>query len=141
MDGAPASGPLRPRPAVNEDNAYFWEGVAQDELRIQRCRACGQLRHPASPGCAACASLEWDFIVSAGHGELYSFVVVHHPLVPPFDSAYVVGLVALDEGPRCVSQVIGISPSEVRIGLRLRVEFVQVDPGLRLPLFRPTSNG
>ncbi len=41
----------RPRPAITHDNAFFWEGVAAGELRIQRCQPCGRLRHPPGPMC------------------------------------------------------------------------------------------
>jgi uncharacterized protein len=41
--------PDLPPPPI--DSAFFWEGVEQDELRIQRCSSCGKLRHPPRPMC------------------------------------------------------------------------------------------
>jgi TolB-like protein len=41
------------------------------------------------------------------------------------------------EGTRLVTNLIEIDAAEVRIGLPVEVEFVAVDPGLTLPMFRP----
>jgi uncharacterized OB-fold protein/acyl dehydratase len=127
----------RPRPARSHDNAFFWEGVATGELRIQRCARCQVLRHPPGPMCPRCHSLDWDFVVSAGRGHVYSFVVAHHPPVPPFRYPNAIALIELDEGTRLVSNLVGIDPADVAIGLRVRVEFTRVDDELVLPLFRP----
>ena len=41
------------RPVVSPDTAFFWDGTAAGELRIQRCGGCGALRHPPGPMCPA----------------------------------------------------------------------------------------
>jgi uncharacterized OB-fold protein/acyl dehydratase len=130
---------LRPRPAVNRDNAFFWEGIDRGELLIQRCASCGRLRHPPGPMCPSCRSLEWDTVASTGRGVVYSFVVPHHPHVPSFEYPYVVGLVELEEGTRLVSNVIGVDPADVHVGMPVAVEFVAVDDELTLHQFRPTG--
>jgi uncharacterized OB-fold protein len=127
----------RPRPAQSHDNAFFWEGIAAGELRIQRCTGCHALRHPPGPMCPHCQSLDWDTIVSAGRGHVFSFVVAHHPPVPPFSYPNPIALVELDEGTRLVSNLVGVAPGDVAIGMRVRVEFTRVDDELVLPLFRP----
>ena len=129
--------PPRPRPAVNQDNAFFWEGVERGELLIQRCSSCGRLRHPPRPMCPHCQSLEWDTVAASGRGTVYSFVVPHHPQVPAFEYPYVVALVELEEGTRLVSNVIDVDPAEVSVGMPVEVSFVAVDDELTLPLFRP----
>jgi 3-oxo-4,17-pregnadiene-20-carboxyl-CoA hydratase alpha subunit len=135
---APAAKPARrPRPAQSHDNAFFWEGVAAGELRIQRCTACQALRHPPGPMCPRCQSLDWDTLTSSGRGHVYSYVVAHHPPVPPFAYPNAIALVELDEGTRLVSNLVGIDPADVEIGMRVRVEFTRVDVDLVLPLFRP----
>ena len=94
MSGA-AGGARHPRPGVTQDTAFFWEGLQQGELRIQRCTACRMLRHPPGPMCPGCHSLDWDFVRSAGRGEIHSFVVAEHPPIPPFEYPNVIVLVAL----------------------------------------------
>ena len=128
--------PPRPRPAINRDNAFFWEGVAAGELRIQRCTKCSMLRHPPGPACPECGSLEWDTVTSTGRGTIYSYVIPHYPQVPSFEYPYVVVLVELEEGVRFVSNVIDVAPEVVEIGMPVEAVFTKVDDELTLPLFR-----
>jgi uncharacterized OB-fold protein len=75
-------GARRERPLVNDDNAYFWDGIAHRKVLIQRCTGCGELRHPSSPSCPRCRSLSWDTVQASGRGVIYSFTVIHQPAVP-----------------------------------------------------------
>jgi uncharacterized protein len=124
------------RPAVSPDTAFFWDGTAAGELRIQRCGGCGTLRHPPGPMCPACGAARPGYVVAAGTGEVYSYVVQHHPPVPGKQMPLVVALVALPEGVRMVGELLGVSPDRARIGLPVRVEFVRIDDTLTLPAWR-----
>jgi uncharacterized OB-fold protein/acyl dehydratase len=135
-DAAP-SRPRRLRAPRGHDNSWWWDGIDRGELLIQRCGACGVLRHPPRPMCGSCQSLEWDTLVSKGSGTLYSYVVLHHPQIPGYDFPLVVGLVDLDEGTRIVSNVLGCAPEDVRIGMRLEASIEAVDEEMKLPMFRP----
>jgi uncharacterized protein len=124
------------RPVVSRDTAFFWDGTAAGDLRIQRCGDCGALRHPPGPMCPACGAGRPGYLVAAGTGEVYSYVVQHHPPVPGKQLPIVVALVQLTEGVRMVGELLGVSPDRVRIGLPVRVEFVRVDDTLTLPAWR-----
>ena len=134
---AGAARPPRPRPAITEDNAFFFEGLAAGRLLIQRCGSCGVLRHPPRPACATCHSFEWDTVASSGRGTVFSYVVVHHPRVPAFDYPLPIAVVELDEGTRLVADLVGVDPADVRIGMPVVVEIVAVDDELTLAMFRP----
>ncbi|MBL1107864.1 bifunctional MaoC family dehydratase/OB-fold nucleic acid binding domain-containing protein [Streptomyces sp. 5-8] len=132
----------RPRPVVNRDNAGFWQGVAEHRLLIQRCTACGTLRHPWLPGCNACGGPDWDTVEASGEGTVHSYVVMHHPPFPAFTAPeegaagpYAVGLIELAEGVRMVSNVVGVPYDKVRIGLPVRLVFRRYDEDLTLPVF------
>ena len=129
--------PLRPRPALTQDNAFWFEGARQHRLLIQRCKECGTLRHPPRPMCSQCRSYEWDVLDASGRGTVHSFVVNHYPQVPAFDYPLAVGLIELQEGTRLVANVIGVEPSDIQIGMPVEVEWVDHDPDLSLPAFRP----
>ena len=130
--------PLRPRPALTQDNAFWFEGARQHRLLIQRCKQCGTLRHPPRPMCSECRSYEWDVVDASGRGTVYSFVVNHYPQVPAFDYPLAVGLIELEEGTRLVADVIGVEPSEIQVGMPVEVEWVDHDPDLSLPAFKPS---
>jgi len=128
------------RPAVSPDTEFFWAGAAAGELRVQRCGGCGALRHPPGPMCPSCGAMSPrppGYVVAAGTGEVYSYVVHHHPPVPGKKLPIVVALVQLPEGVRMTGELLGVAPGKVRIGLPVRAEFVKVDDDLTLPAWRP----
>ena len=135
---APARAPVGDvlRPAISRDTEFFWAGTARHELRVQRCGECGVLRHPPGPMCLACGGAKPDYIVAAGTGEIYSYVVHHHPPVPGRQVPFVVALVQLPEGVRMVGELLGAGPGQVRIGMPVRIEFAGVDEELTLPAWR-----
>lgn len=124
-------------PSVSLDTQFFWDGVREHRLLIQRCGGCGALRHPPRPMCPECQSLAWDSVEASGRGTLYSFCIPRHPLLPWQEEEYVVALVELDEGTRLVSNLVGVDPAEARIGMPVRVVFEEFDDGLVLPMFTP----
>jgi uncharacterized protein len=127
------------RPVISRDTAFFWDGTSAGELRIQRCGGCGALRHPPGPMCPACGAAKPEHVVAAGTGEVYSYVVQHHPPIPGRKLPIVVALVQLPEGVRMVGELLGVSPERLRIGLPVRAEFVRVDDTLTLPAWREDS--
>ena len=131
--------PPRPRPALTQDNAFWFEGARAYHLLIQHCTSCGTLRHPPLPACGTCRSFEWDTVTASGRGTLYSFVVVHYPQVPSFDYPLAIGLVELEEGTRVVANVEGADRRDLHIGMALEATFVDYDDELSLPVFRPAS--
>jgi uncharacterized OB-fold protein/acyl dehydratase len=136
---APAARPLRPRPATTHDDAFFWQGLRDGKLLIQKCAQCGVLRHPPGPMCRKCHSLEWTTLESAGTGTLHSFVVVHYPQVPSFDYPNQVVLIELDEGIRLVANSTDTTREQLVIGSRVEVDIRAVDDELSLPFFRVVS--
>jgi 3-oxo-4,17-pregnadiene-20-carboxyl-CoA hydratase alpha subunit len=128
------------RPAVNRDTAFFWEGTKQGELRIQRCRACGALRHPPGPLCTACGSHDRGHVVASGLGTVYSFVVHHHPPVPGKELPLVVALVELEEGVRMLGELHGVDSAAVKIGERVRLRMQRVDDDLTMPAWVPAES-
>lgn len=123
-------------PASTPDTEFFWNGLRENKLLIQRCGGCRQLRHPPRPMCPHCRSLEWEAIESSGRGTVYSYVVPHEPKFPFFEYPFVVVLVELEEGVRLVSNLTGIDPSEVTPGLPIEVYYQSFDDGLVLHQFR-----
>jgi uncharacterized OB-fold protein/acyl dehydratase len=132
--------PLRPRPALTQDNSFFFEGAKQHRLLIQRCAACGTLRHPPRPACPVCRSFDWDTLEASGRGTIFSYVVNHYPQVPAFDYPLVIALVELEEGTRLIANVEGISPETVSIGMEVEAGFVDFDDDLSLPVFHPAGS-
>ncbi|HEX7740693.1 MAG TPA: OB-fold domain-containing protein [Marmoricola sp.] len=116
-------------PTRNRDNDFFWEGTAAGELRIQKCGNCGALRHPPGPTCPQCLTFDREYVVSAGTGTVFSYVVHHHPPIPGHQLPIRLALVDLDEGVRMVAT----ADADVEIGDRVQVAFRRIDDDLSLP--------
>jgi uncharacterized OB-fold protein len=121
---------------VNRDSAFFWDGTAVGELRIQVCNTCDTLRFPPGPTCPDCGVFDRGHVVATGRGTVFSYVVHRHPPVPGKELPLVIALIDLDEGVRMVGEVVDVADDEVEIGMPLRVGFNRVDDELTLPVWR-----
>jgi len=128
-----------PRPGLTHDNRFFWDGIAAGQLLIQRCAGCRRLQHPPAPMCPSCHGFDMEAVAASGRGVIHSFVVAHHPPLPPFGYPNVIVLVELAEGTRLVSRLVGVEPDDVRIGMAVQVDFETVEGDLALHFFRPVS--
>jgi len=147
--GGPDPDPSRrPRPGINLDNQFFWDGARRHELRIQSCRSCSTLHFPPTPRCSACGSFDMGHIVASGRGRLYSWAAPHHPQANGFRYPVLAGLVELEEGTRLVSNIVGCRREHLRIGMPLEVCWLDSHPALEagaddsrgpitIPQFRP----
>ncbi|GAB11703.1 hypothetical protein GOARA_082_00920 [Gordonia araii NBRC 100433] len=138
---APAPGALDPakliRPQASGDTAFFWDGVAAHELRIQKLPS-GGLQHPPIPATWTTRDDDGvygttDYVVASGRGTVYSFVVHHAPRVPGRTLPFVVALVELEEGVRMLGELRDVDPGEVAIGMPVRVEFLDFPADDRSP--------
>jgi uncharacterized OB-fold protein len=127
----------RPEPQ-NEDDAQFWRALGEGDLTIQRCAVCHTLRHPPRPVCAHCGARDSAAVRVVGTGAVWSMTVIHPPTLPAFTdrTPYAAVVVRLDEGVFLVSNLLDCPPDEIAIGMRVEVAITEVEPGLRLPLFR-----
>lgn len=130
---------LRPRPPINVDNKFFFDELKSGRISIQGCDSCDELRHPPVPMCPQCHSLDWSARQMSGQGELISYVVMHHPVRPPFQDGYIVALVEVVEGPRLVMNLEGIEEDDVEIGMKVDVTARAVDDQLTLPVATPCT--
>jgi len=117
------------RPVVNRDSAFFFDGTAQGELRIQTCNACGALRHPPGPVCPGCLAMDRGHVVASGRGTVFSFLVHHAPQVPGKTLPLPLALIELEEGVRMVGAVRG---EGLEVGAPVHVVFDRVDDELTL---------
>ena len=108
-------------PEITELNAPYWQGLAQGEVRLQKCGRCGAHQYPAETFCYECGAREMFWVRVKGEGVIYSFTVVHqvyHKLFKLF-VPYVVAIVQMDEGPRMLSAMLGLKRT-LRIGERVK---------------------
>lgn len=134
-------GPSRPLPRPTDLSRPFWEGARSRELRIQRCTSCA--RHVFYPrlSCPFCGGRELEWVVASGKGTVYTYTVARRPTHAAFADRgpYVIAIVELDEGPRMTTNIVGCSPEDVTIGMRVRAAYEDVDEEITLVNFEPVN--
>lgn len=137
---------LRLVPSPTPESLAFWTGGRDGHLLIYRCRGCGHFFHPPGPACWRCRSTDVGPEKVSGRATVAAFTVDRQPWIPGFDPPYIVAIVELAEEPdtRLISNVVGVAPDEIRIGLQVEVFFEDwtgfsgdEDSRVWIPLFRP----
>jgi len=84
-------------------------------------------------------SREAEWTTVSGEGEIFSFNVMHQVYHPGFaaEVPYAVVLVKLKEGAKMISNLVGVPPNEIRIGMPVKVMFETVSEEATLPKFVP----
>jgi hypothetical protein len=129
--------PEKPLPAVTPALEPFFAAAKRHELVVERCKGCGAHRFPPREICSACLSREAEWVKVSGRGEIFSITVMHQVYHPGFadEIPYAVVNVKLDEGAKMISNLVGVRPHDVRIGMRVRVVFEDVSEEITLPKF------
>lgn len=130
-------GAARPVPTITPELKPFFEAALRRQLVVPRCCGCGTYRFPPREICSTCLGSDSEWVEVSGEGEVFSFNVMHQVYHPGFaaEVPYAVVSIRLKEGPRMVSNLVGVPASEVRIGMPVRVVFEEVAAGVVLPKF------
>jgi uncharacterized protein len=131
--------------APDELDAPFWEGCRAHTFLVHRCTLCDRAYWPAST-CIDHGSAAMAWQPASGRAEVFTYTVVHHPydrsLVDKLP--YAAAVVKLDEGPFFHTDIVGCEAADVRIGMRVKVTFEDVDAETTIPHFvsdTPASEG
>lgn len=102
----------------------------QGVFALPTCVRCDRAHYSPRVLCPHCGSDSIAWRKSLGRGVVYSTSVV----TPRGAEPYAVVLVELDEGPRLMSNLVGMPADQVQIGMRVRVR-VQVRNDSAVALF------
>jgi uncharacterized OB-fold protein len=117
-----------PHPNASWETRGFWEGAGRGEIVLQRCTACGLVQHRPRGVCAHCLTGDHqEHFVASGRGTIHTFTVTNQNQAKGFAEAcpYVMGYVDLEEGPRVLTNIVGVDPSAVAIGMAVKAEFAR----------------
>ena len=128
----------KPLPEITDANRGFWDGARDHRLCLQVCRSCGHIRYPVAAACPQCLSDDFAWEPMSGRGTVFSYVVFHQVYNAAFkdDVPYNVALVQLEEGPRMISNIVGVANEDVSVGDAVEVTFDAVTDEVTLPRFR-----
>ncbi|KAA0120616.1 Zn-ribbon domain-containing OB-fold protein [Mycolicibacterium sp. P9-22] len=116
----------------------FWRAAASGKLMITRCTLCAELVWIPRSFCPLHMTAGTEWVEVSGLGTVYSYTVVHRGEGPyagiqPFVLAYV----ELAEGPRIMTNLVGVTSGELAIGTTVQVVFDVVSEHKAIPRFRP----
>lgn len=118
--------------------AGFSQWLSEHKLMAARCPQCHALFIPPRALCPACRRADLEWVELAGRGALAAFTVIY---VGPSamiaegytrEHPYIVGIVALAEGPKISARILGLDarqPDVGWIGAPLTVEFLDRGEG------------
>src|SRR5215468_3127111 len=114
-----------PQPITPEAKPY-WEGLREQKLMLPRCRSCHRAFFYPRVVCPHCHASDIEWFQASGRGKLFSFVLA---------------MIELEEGPRMMSNLVGIEPDpkKIRCDMPVEVVFEKLSDEITLPLFRPAG--
>ena len=136
----PYSGPL---PKPTPETRPFWDAAKQHRLVIQACDDCGTRYFYPRPLCPVCLSRRVRWVDASGRARLHTYVINHRPPRGfPVQAPFVLGIVELEEGPRMMSHIVGVTPdpAALRCDLPLEVVFEDLTAEITVPKFRPRAD-
>ena len=129
-----------PAPVVEPDTEAFWAATAQGRLLLPHCAACESTFWYPRGLCPRCGSLDIDWTEASGRGTVYSFTVIRRGDGAYAEAApYLLAYVELTEGPRLLTNLVGIEPDMARVGQPVEVTFDNTGHDVALPRFRPIT--
>ena len=128
-------------PRATPETQPFWDGTAAGELRLQRCRPCDAHYFPPRIFCPRCLSDDVVWEPVSGRGTLHTYVINHRP-APGWTEPYAIAVVELEEGPRMMTNIVGIenTPENLVLDMPVQVTFEQRDD-VAVPVFEPAGAG
>jgi hypothetical protein len=125
------------KPVPDADTKPYWDGIADGELRLQRCEGCGAAVFYPRAVCPHCFGGPLRWFTATGTGRVHSYTVVHRAFGEfAGQTPFTVALVDLDEGVRMMTRIVGASRGSVEIGMRVQLTVEQIGDA-DLPRFRP----
>ena len=135
----------KPLPAITSEAKAFWDAAAQQKLTIQRCQDCRAWVWTPRPSCNECGSEKVAWTPMSGKGEVYSFTVIRQVVGRAASKAfepdipYVIAWVDLEEGPRLITNIVGCPVEDVKLGMKVTVQFDKASEKIWLPKFKPAA--
>lgn len=128
-----------PAPYIAPEMKGFWAATAEGRLTMPKCDDCSLYVWYPRPFCPACGSTNVTWTDVSGKGTVYTFTIVHRSGVPGYREAgpYVIAYVELEEGVKVMTNIVGIDPEQVTVGMPVSVVFNDTEQGNALFRFQP----
>ncbi len=128
----------KPLPAITPLSKPFWDAAGAGRLAVQHCDDCGMLRFPPLPRCDICGNERTSWVTLSGRGSIWAKCEFHRAYLPGFaaELPYNVVLIALEEGPRLYSNLVGTAFADIVLVTEVVAVFVPATDAVTLVKFR-----
>lgn len=129
-------------PYPSPETQPFWDGCKRHELMLPFCPKCDAFFFYPRQFCPTCFSWAIEWRKCSGRGTLHTFAIQFRAQMPGFKPPYISAVVQLDEGPRLVTNLVGVDPMPENIKCDIAVEVVWEDLNdeITIPNFQPISS-
>ncbi len=106
----------------------YWREIPQRyRYEAAKCVKCGHIAFPPRAICPRCSGREFAPARLAETGALLTYTVIRVPPATFEDQTpYVLGIAELDDGVRLTAQVVDCDPADLKVGMRLKLEFRRI---------------
>jgi uncharacterized OB-fold protein len=127
----------KPIPVPSSESKPYWDGLREKRLLIPSCADCRKVWFPPQHLCPSCGSANTGWVEASGRGKIFTYGIFHRVYHSGFaqEVPYNVALVQLIEGPRILSNIVGVGPDKLACELQVQAIFDEVTDSVTLPKF------
>ena len=118
-------------PAINPENARFFDAANEGRLLVGKCNACGEYHFYPRVLCPHCFSDRTEWVPAKGSGVIYTYSTMRRGVPVPYTIAYV----TLDEGVAMMTNIVDCDTDALNIGDKVRLVFKLAEDGTPMPMF------
>lgn len=108
----------------------YWEAAKEGKLLLKYSKVDGKPHYYPRGICPYTFSTDLEWREAKGTGVIYTYSIMHAGK-PPFVIAYV----TLDEGVSMMTNIVDVPFEDVKVGMKVKVVFKDMDNGGKLPCF------
>ena len=133
----------RPLPDIRGVGNKYWTSGQAGKLSLPKCQACEKVHWYPRLYCPHCGADKFEWITCSGKGVIHTFTVVRQSGHKYFRSKvpYALAMVALEEGPLMMTNIIDCDIEAVAIDKPVTVVFEKIGDDIHLPLFKLATGG
>ena len=133
----------KPLPMITPENERYWQGCKAHELWLRYCNRCQKPYFYPRDVCPLCGGRDVTWRRMSGRGTIHTFAIAQRAPSPAFrdDVPFIIAIVELEEGPRMMTNIVGVAPdpAAVRVGMPVEVVFEDITETIALPKFKPVA--
>lgn len=130
----------KPQPKMTPGAEHYWQSATDEQFVLPQCGDCDEIFFYPRVWCPKCFSQNLKWYKASGRGKVYSFSVIHQAPFPAYkgDVPYVLAIIALEEGPHMMSNVLNCDPDSVLVEMPVEVTF-EIRGEMKIPQFQPAA--